>query len=116
MKAELFWRIVKHEVKRQNTSFEWLYRKTSIAKGTFSSWKNRNIIPRADAVYKIAAALKVSSEYLLTGLDRFRKQSNPLMNEIVETMVFFDNNDLKAVAALVQSLALRYAAGVKRRG
>jgi hypothetical protein len=45
MNAAFFWKMVKKEVERQRTSFEWLYRKTNIPKGTFSSWKNRNIIP-----------------------------------------------------------------------
>jgi transcriptional regulator with XRE-family HTH domain len=67
MDAEVFWKIVKKEVKRQGTSFEWLYRKTGISKGTFSSWKSRNLIPRADDAYRIAGALQVSMEYLLTG-------------------------------------------------
>ncbi|MFP3040567.1 helix-turn-helix domain containing protein [Treponema primitia] len=57
MNAEFFWKMVKREVDRQQTSFEWLYRKTGIPKGTFSSWKTRNIIPRADEAYLIAEAL-----------------------------------------------------------
>jgi len=65
MNAEFFWKMVKNEVERQQTSFEWLYRKTQIPKGTFSLWKNRNIIPRADEAYRIAEALKVSAVKLL---------------------------------------------------
>jgi hypothetical protein len=65
MNAEFFWKMVKNEVERQQTSFEWLYRKTQISKGTFSSWKNRNIIPRADEALRIAETLKVSVVKLL---------------------------------------------------
>jgi len=108
MNAEFFWKIVKKEVDRQHTSFEWLYRKTQIAKGTFSSWKSRNIIPRADEAIRIAEALKVSVEYLLTGVDRPNKPSNPAVNEIIETIPFFDDNDLRTLLATVRAMAARY--------
>ena len=108
MKAEFFWKMVKKEVERQQTSFEWLYRKTTIPKGTFSSWKNRNIIPRADEAYRIAAALKVSVEYLLTGSDRLKNPSNPAIQEISENAPFFDDIDLQTLLATVRAMAARY--------
>jgi hypothetical protein len=43
MDAERFWQMVKTEGERQHTSFEWLYLKTGIPKGTFSSWKNNSL-------------------------------------------------------------------------
>jgi len=100
--------MVKKEVERQQTSFEWLYRKTQIPKGTFSSWKNRNIIPRADEALRIAGALKVSVEYLLTGDEQIKEPSNPTVHEITETAVFFDNNDLQTLLVTVRSMAARY--------
>jgi hypothetical protein len=108
MNAKFFWKMVKKEVERQQTSFEWLYRKTKIPKGTFSSWKNRNIIPRAGETFRIAQALKVSMEYLLTGADPQKKPSNPAVNEICETVPFFDDNDLQTILATVRSMASRY--------
>ncbi|MDR1323591.1 MAG: helix-turn-helix domain-containing protein [Candidatus Margulisbacteria bacterium] len=109
MTGRVFWKIVKNEVARQKTSFEWLYYKTGISKGTFSSWKNRQIIPRADEAYKIAAVLHVSVEYLLTGSDRTKTRSNPCLQEIIETLIGLDAPDLKAVSALTQALATRHA-------
>jgi transcriptional regulator with XRE-family HTH domain len=108
MSGRVFWKIVKNEVARQKTSFEWLYYKTGISKGTFSSWKNRKIIPRADDAYKIAAVLRVSVEYLLTGSDRTKKHSNPCLQEIIENLIVLDALDLRAVSALIQALALRH--------
>ena len=108
MNAEFFWKMVKREVDRQHTSFEWLYRKTNIAKGTFSSWKNRNTIPRADEAFRIAEALKVSVEYLLTGTDEPIKLSNSAIREITETTPFFDDNDLQTILATVRAMAARY--------
>jgi transcriptional regulator with XRE-family HTH domain len=100
--------MVKREVDRQQTSFEWLYRKTGIPKGTFSSWKTRNIIPRADEAYLIAEALGVSVEYLLSGRDGAGHASNQSLEEIVKTIVSFDKTDLEAVNALVNAMSKRY--------
>ena len=108
MEAGFFWEIVKKEVARQKTSFEWLYRKTGIPKGTFSSWKNRNVIPRADEAYRIACVLGVSVEYLLTGRDGSGHSSNPSLEEIIETLILFDQNDLDAIHALVKTMSKRY--------
>jgi transcriptional regulator with XRE-family HTH domain len=104
MSADTFWNIVKREVDRQHTSFEWLYRKTGIPKGTFSSWKNRNTIPRADHAYKIACALGVTVAYLLTGADTPQTVSRPLTREIAEVLAGFCDADLEAVAALVREI------------
>jgi len=108
MDAEFFWKMVTNEVERQCTSYEWLYRKTQIPKGTFSSWKNRQTIPRADEAFRIAEALKVSVEYLLTGADQPREPSNPAINEITGTIPFFDENDLQTLLATVRAMAARY--------
>ncbi|GHV02354.1 hypothetical protein FACS189485_02550 [Spirochaetia bacterium] len=108
MRPVFFWKIVKKEVDRQKTTFEWLYRKTGIPKGTFSSWKNRNITPRADEAYRIAGALGVSVEYLLTGKDSPAHSSNPPLEEIIQMVVQFDQNDLEVVSALVKSMSKRY--------
>jgi len=100
--------MVKNEVDRQNTSFEWLYQKTNISKGTFSSWKNRNIIPRAGEAFRIAQVLNVSVEYLLTGADRDNSPSNLAAQEITGMIPFFDDNDLQTLLATVRSMAARY--------
>ena len=108
MNAEFFWEMVKKEVEKQNTSFEWLYRKTQIPKGTFSSWKNRNTIPRADEAFLIANALKVSVEYLLTGTDQPTKTSNKTIQELTVTVPFFDDNDIQTLLATVRAMSIRY--------
>ena len=108
MDAEFFWKMVKKEVERQRTSFEWLYLKTRISKGTFSSWKSRNIIPRADEAFLIAASLDVSVEYLLTGADKPRTASNQAVKEINETVPLFDDHDLHTLLATVRAMTARY--------
>jgi transcriptional regulator with XRE-family HTH domain len=112
MDGSFFWDMVAREVERQRTSFEWLYRKTLVSKGTFSSWKARNLLPRADAAYRIARALGVSVEYLLTGRDEAPPSLNPALEELIErvtkSLVFFDPFDRENLAALVSTMARRY--------
>jgi transcriptional regulator with XRE-family HTH domain len=40
-----------------------------IPKTTISSWSVKSIVPRADDLYRVAAFLKVSIRWLLTGED-----------------------------------------------
>ncbi|MDR3303354.1 MAG: helix-turn-helix domain containing protein [Treponema sp.] len=108
MNAEEFWLRVKKELERRHLNYEWLYLQTEIPKGTFSSWKNRSIIPRADAAYRIALALEVSVEYLLTGFDSMRQPSNPAIEDIINELVFFDYIDIGSVLALVDAMSVRY--------
>jgi transcriptional regulator with XRE-family HTH domain len=109
MDAGKFWARVKREVDRQNTSFEWLYGKTGIAKGTFASWKNRGIMPRADEAYRIAEALDVSVEYLLTGRVGGKGASAlKEIEEVVAALAVFDKTDRDAVRGLVAALSARY--------
>ena len=113
MDGSFFWDMVALEVERQKTSFEWLYRKTKVAKGTFSSWRSRKMYPRADIAYKIAEALGVSVEYLLTGCQQIKQSSNTTiyaatLNEIAKNLVFFDSFDLETVKGLASSMAKRY--------
>jgi len=107
MNADFFWKMVKKEVERQKTSFEWLYIKTNIPKGTFSSWKSRNTIPRADEAYLIAQALNVSVEYLVTGKDNINNPSNPVLNEIIEKAALLDTSDLQVILAAVQAMTVK---------
>ena len=112
MDGAFFWDMVAHEVEKQNTSFEWLYQKTKVTKGTFSSWKTRNMFPRVDAAFRIAEALGVSVEYLLTGREQIKKTSNihahAIIEEIARDTAFFDPFDLETLKVLISSMARRY--------
>jgi transcriptional regulator with XRE-family HTH domain len=114
MDGVFFWKMVAFEVGKQKTSFEWLYRKTKVAKGTFSSWKTRNVLPRADEAFKIAEALGVTVEYLLTGREQNKQISNipvhTIMEEIAKELVFFDTFDLETLKTLISTMARRYRA------
>jgi len=112
MNGQSFWDRVREEVDRQHTSFEWLYAKTGIAKGTLASWKSRGTLPRADEAYRIAEALDVTVEFLLTGHARraFPLKNATVIGEIFDRLVDFDPIDLAAVDAATGALLRRYAA------
>ena len=101
------------EVERQKTSFEWLYQKTKVSKGTFSSWKTRKLFPRVDVAFRIAEALGVSIEYLLTGKEQMKKASNSsahaaVIEKIAKELVFFDHFDLENLKTLISSMSKRH--------
>jgi transcriptional regulator with XRE-family HTH domain len=112
MDGIFFWEMVALEVGKQKTSFEWLYQKTKVAKGTFSSWKTRKTLPRADEAFQIAEALGVTVEYLLTGREHYKHISNiqvhTIVEEIAKELVFFDSYDLETLKLLISSMARRY--------
>ena len=114
MDGVFFCKMVAFEVGKQKTSFEWLYLKTKVAKGTFSSWKTRNVLPRADEAFRIAEALGVTVEYLLTGREQNKQISNipvhTIMEEIAKELVFFDSFDLETLKTLISTMAQRYRA------
>ena len=79
MTAELFWQNVKTQIKAQNTTQEWLCKECGFI---LSSFRNRISLKRYPTVieaYKIAQALGVSVEYLVTGSD-----TNPAERELKE--------------------------------
>ena len=59
-----------------------------------SNWKSRNTIPRSDDLYKIAQAIGVSMEYLLTGNDE--KELPPDKIELLKNYDLL-SDDLKAI-------------------
>ena len=67
--VDFFWKQVSKALDKQNTNYEWLYNAAKISKGTFSSWKTNNRLPRIDKAYSIAKCLGVSTDWLISGKD-----------------------------------------------
>jgi transcriptional regulator with XRE-family HTH domain len=65
--AALFWENVKREIKCQNTTQEWVAKKANISFNTFQGWIAKGLFPRVNEAVRIAAALNVSVEFLITG-------------------------------------------------
>lgn len=64
-----FWENVNLEIKRQNTTQEWISGKAGIKYQTFKGWISKEIYPRVDEAVHIANALGVTVEYLFLGRD-----------------------------------------------
>jgi transcriptional regulator with XRE-family HTH domain len=68
--ADIFWENVKKEIKLQNTTQEWVAKKSGIALSTFQGWMRKSIYPRADEAVCIANSLNTSVECLVNGIGR----------------------------------------------
>ncbi|MDR3172084.1 MAG: helix-turn-helix domain-containing protein [Treponema sp.] len=67
MDSVMFWEHIKEEIKRQNTTQEWVAKKAGISFNTFQGWISKGIYPRVDDAVRIATVLNTSVEYLVTG-------------------------------------------------
>ena len=65
--ASIFWKNVKTEIKSQNTTQEWVAKKSGISFNTFQGWMSKGIFPRVNEAVRIAASLNTSVEYLING-------------------------------------------------
>lgn len=79
MDAKTFWNNVKPLIKQRNKTQESLAAELNIPFGTFQGWIAKSILPDVISASKIAQALGVSVEYLVTGED-----SNPYKTKIEE--------------------------------
>lgn len=62
-----FWRNVTQLLKQRHSNQIELCEETGIILQTLRGWSSKGVIPRADEAHKIAKALGVSVEFLLTG-------------------------------------------------
>jgi transcriptional regulator with XRE-family HTH domain len=62
-----FWDKVKEEIKAQNTTQEWVAKMADIVPGTIKQQIHHSRLPDVLQGQKIAAALGVTVEYLVTG-------------------------------------------------
>ena len=67
MDAKTFWNNVKPLIKQRNKTQESLAAELNIPFGTFQGWIAKSILPDVISASKIARALGVSVEYLVTG-------------------------------------------------
>lgn len=72
-----FWERLDAAIDARGTSRKAIAQDLDFTVGNFASWKSRQNYPTADVVVKIARALGVSVEYLVTGSDA----SDPWLRE-----------------------------------
>lgn len=83
--------------KEQKTSITKLEKKLGYANGTIGKWKNAKKAPPLEKVIAVSKELKVSSDYILTGIDgRDVKTKEPAHTDVDGLM-----RELMDVAALL---------------
>ncbi|MGD9939103.1 MAG: helix-turn-helix domain-containing protein [Clostridia bacterium] len=96
-----FWERLDSEIEKRSTRKE-IAERAGIAASTISMWKKRNSLPIADTAVKLAQALGVSVEYLVTG----QHPSGSLSGEMLQlardiaSLPQDDIDELKAIVAL----------------
>ena len=102
---------LKSELEYQDIQLKELAARTGISINTLGNYlTGHNSIPAADSAVKIAKALGVTVEYLVTGRDSdiSKKQLSPELKKIIDNLVTFDNLDVEAVQALITAMQKRY--------
>lgn len=103
---------LKAELEYQDIQLKELAEKTRISKNTLSNYlTGHKSLPAADNAVKIAKALGVTVEYLVTGKssDENSISSLPIKHrKIIDSLVNLDDTDLDSVLVLIKSLQKRY--------
>ena len=101
---------LKSELSYQGILVKELANMTGISKKTIDNYLNvREYMPSADAAVKIAQALGVSVEYLVTGeeLSPTKTSFGPEIRGLIQNFKQLSEFDRKMVAAIVQILKSR---------
>ncbi|GHV26045.1 hypothetical protein AGMMS4952_05250 [Spirochaetia bacterium] len=82
--------------------------KTGIKQPTLSTWKMREIFPRADAATRIANSLNTSVEYLVTGKEKIYSSHTPAALEIARVSDKLNEVGKRIVLDVAKGLETRY--------
>lgn len=84
--SDEFWSRVNQLIKSQKTKQEFLASSCNISIQTFRGWITKKRFPNAPETYRIAQALGVSVEYLITGKDLAKPDTSGLIQQ-AETLL-----------------------------
>ena len=95
---------LRNELSYQNMIVKELADKCGLSKHTIDNYlTGHNSIPKADVAVKIANALNVSVEYLITGKD-FKTTESTQLRKILNILTKLDERDLQTIFDLARSL------------
>jgi hypothetical protein len=113
----VFWDHVKAEIKRLNTTQEWLSNKIGVPFGTFRKWISRETLPDANQAVLIAKELNTTVEELMDGdsgrqyiISWAEKNSGKWkaperIADLVQDSLVLNDQDLETAKYLVHGLA-----------
>lgn len=109
---------MKSELEYQGMLLKELAAKCGVSKNTLGNYlTGHNSLPTADTAVKIARALGVSVEYLVTGEtpdESHIPQLPAKYRKILSALPYLDQNDLDAVTMLVTAMKKRYCQSAQR--
>ena len=104
---------LKDEISYQGIMVKELALRARLQPSSISNYIRENSsVPSADIAVKIAGALGVSVEYLVTGKDSNASKTftlPPKQRKVLDAISSFDDTDLDAIIALANALKKRYA-------
>ena len=101
----VFWKNVEALRKEQNTTYRWLANKMGVSETTVSSMRKAGTVPRATEAVKLANALNVSVEYLVSSSESSvpREIKKPVL-KLIKDLNSLSEDDIKAVSAVISRL------------
>ena len=101
----LFWNNVKEELDYKDMSQKELSASTDISYNTLQSWITKDRLPDAQDAVKIARALNVSVEKLVTGKENISKDLNDEINSMLHDIRHLSTEDFKIARTLIHRLS-----------
>ncbi|NLK45124.1 MAG: helix-turn-helix transcriptional regulator [Treponema sp.] len=100
---------LREEISYKGFTIKELSAKVGVSNSTFLSYVDaRGVLPNVETAVKIAKALGVSVEYLVTGENSNKNvniQENRDKKEILHIIEKFEDNKIKAVKTIVNAIA-----------
>jgi hypothetical protein len=109
-----FFQRIKGSVKSKNTTIESFLDTVfhgEVSRDSYNGWKKRQGLPRADYVVKMAAALGVTVEYLVTGKDAKFPILSPKSLEIARAAEKLDDTGKQSALEVIIGLELTHPLG-----
>ena len=102
---------LREEMEFQDIKQKELSEKTGISINTIRNYINgHNALPSAEVAVKIAQVLGVSVEYLVTGKKSGLQKIPSKIIHIENQLLHFSDNDIEAIAKIVEALGEKYKA------
>lgn len=96
---------LREEIEYKGIVIKEISAKIGISNNTFLSYINsRNVMPNVETAVKIAKALDVSVEYLVTGVDSFYSEKNKQIKEITRDLSSLDSKTLESLKKMIHAL------------
>ena len=100
-----FWNNVKDELDYKDMSQKELSASTDISYNTLQSWITKDRLPDAEDAVKIAKALNVSVEKLVTGQEDISKDLNKETNELLHDIRHLSDEDFRIAKTIIHRLS-----------